>query len=165
MRVEVRNVKTFRGMDGLGFNASLYIDGSKVAFVMDEGCGGSMRFEWEPNANKEGFYAFCSKLAPNASEPEDTIVNCLLDQKANLDRLRRKCKNSICFTLSGDKDGGFRTLNIAPSPVSIGALIAKHPDRGLKIINILPEEQRAEALGCSLAQLVADFEADLENLG
>lgn len=44
---EVKNVKTFRGMEGQGFNATLYRDGKRVAFVIDEGCGGCLLFEWE----------------------------------------------------------------------------------------------------------------------
>ena len=43
---EVKNVKTFRGREGQGFNCSLYRDKKRVAFVIDNGCGDEYKFEW-----------------------------------------------------------------------------------------------------------------------
>jgi len=43
---EVKNVKTFKGMEGDGFNASLYRNGKKVAFVIDSANGGEYNFQW-----------------------------------------------------------------------------------------------------------------------
>ena len=43
---EVRKVKSFRGMEGFGFNAELVRDGKPVALVIDEGNGGCYMFEW-----------------------------------------------------------------------------------------------------------------------
>jgi hypothetical protein len=48
----VKNVKTFQGMEGEGFNASLYRKNKKVAFVIDEGSGGDFLYEWN-DRNKE----------------------------------------------------------------------------------------------------------------
>jgi hypothetical protein len=42
----VKNVKSFVGMDGYGFNANLYRGKKKVAFLIDEGCGGEVNIEW-----------------------------------------------------------------------------------------------------------------------
>ena len=43
-KIELKNVKTFRGMDGYGLNATLYVDGVKTAFVLDEGNGGAVDY-------------------------------------------------------------------------------------------------------------------------
>jgi len=43
----VKNVKTFIGIEGQGFNASLYRNGKKVAFVIDSANGGNFNFSWE----------------------------------------------------------------------------------------------------------------------
>ncbi len=42
----VKNVKTFRGTEGQGFNATLYRDGKKVAFIIDSARGGIYTYEW-----------------------------------------------------------------------------------------------------------------------
>lgn len=46
MKYEVKNVKGFMGMDCPGFNATLYRDGVKVAFLIDDGNGGEVSFDW-----------------------------------------------------------------------------------------------------------------------
>lgn len=46
MNYTVKNIKTFIGMEGQGFNASLYRDNKKVAFVIDDASGGELNFEW-----------------------------------------------------------------------------------------------------------------------
>lgn len=42
----VKGVKTYRGMEGEGFNASLYRNGKRVALVIDDATGGPLMFEW-----------------------------------------------------------------------------------------------------------------------
>ena len=46
-KYEVKNVKTFIGTEGQGFNASLYRNEKKVAFVIDSADGGCYNFQWE----------------------------------------------------------------------------------------------------------------------
>jgi hypothetical protein len=43
----VKNVKTFRGTDGDGYNATVYCDGKKIALAMDGADGGPLNVEWE----------------------------------------------------------------------------------------------------------------------
>lgn len=43
--IELKKVKTFRGMEGYGLNAEVYVNGIKACFVIDEGNGGEMRFD------------------------------------------------------------------------------------------------------------------------
>jgi len=45
-RVELKAIKTFRGMEGHGFNADVYIDGIRCFFVMDAGNGGCYDYEY-----------------------------------------------------------------------------------------------------------------------
>lgn len=49
MKYSVNGIKTFRGMEGHGFNANLLADGKKVCFIMDEGNGGCYSYEWADN--------------------------------------------------------------------------------------------------------------------
>ena len=46
MSYTIKGVKTFRGMEGQGFNATLCRDGKPVAHVDDEGCGGCYNWRW-----------------------------------------------------------------------------------------------------------------------
>ena len=47
MDYKVKNIKTFRGMEGIGFNANLYRGTKKIALVIDDAQGGPFRYEWE----------------------------------------------------------------------------------------------------------------------
>lgn len=51
-KIELKNVKTFRGMEGHGLNATIYIDGIKTAFIMDAADGGEPQYDV---FNKEKF--------------------------------------------------------------------------------------------------------------
>lgn len=42
----VAKVKTWRGTDGEGFQGDLLLNGKRVAFFHEEGCGGEMLWEW-----------------------------------------------------------------------------------------------------------------------
>jgi hypothetical protein len=44
-KIELKNVKTFRGNEGYGLNATLYVDGIKTAFVMDDASGGPVNYD------------------------------------------------------------------------------------------------------------------------
>lgn len=52
MEVTVKNIKTFRGHDGIGVNCDIYIDGKKVATMHDAAYGGS--YEYQPAGNFAG---------------------------------------------------------------------------------------------------------------
>jgi len=56
---DIKGFKTFRGMEGGGFNATLTLNKKDVAFLMDEGNGGELRIEW-----KEGHW----KMPANVKE-------------------------------------------------------------------------------------------------
>ena len=42
----VKNVKSFMGMDALGFNCNLYRGKKKIAFCIDDGNGGMLHIDW-----------------------------------------------------------------------------------------------------------------------
>ena len=44
-KIELKRIKTFRGMEGYGLNADVYVDGVKTCLAMDDATGGGMRFE------------------------------------------------------------------------------------------------------------------------
>jgi hypothetical protein len=120
----LKGVKTFRGMDGEGLNATLYRGDKKVAFILDEGCGGEMRFDFYDqmhgrSAEGDLWDAF---IAGEKAKCDDTKkdefgltergymdgaswVNKKVDDMQNDKRFRRLCKTSIVFQV-GEKIGG-----------------------------------------------------------
>ncbi|MCK9543604.1 MAG: hypothetical protein M0R03_16420 [Novosphingobium sp.] len=43
-KITFKNVKTFQGMEGVGINADVYINGVKCYFIIDSGDGGDLEF-------------------------------------------------------------------------------------------------------------------------
>lgn len=43
-QIKLKSIQTFKGEDGLGFNADLFIDGTKCFHVCDGGYGGGLNF-------------------------------------------------------------------------------------------------------------------------
>ncbi len=139
MSYTVKNVKKFRGMEGTGFNLNLLRDGKKVAFVMDEGCGGVSRFEWvdydKPkvdvqwtNYQKQPCTIRCTPEEATLYEflrgktfkvgtvtlvvDPDIFVGDLLENYENDKRFARLCKTKTLFRLKGDKEGEWRALTV-----------------------------------------------------
>lgn len=62
MEYALKNVKTFKGMEGCGgFNASLYKDGKKVADVVDDDSGGPILFHFTERNDREDYTSFVSE--------------------------------------------------------------------------------------------------------
>ena len=140
MKYSVNAVKSFRGMEGHGFNANLLQDGKKVAFVIDEANGGEYHYEWldhnEPRV--EGKYrnykdeiltrkmtpaekAFNEYVLSFPSEDmgaglgvmylnEDCVMGKLVGEFEQDKQMIGWCKKSVVFSVKGDKEGEFRTL-------------------------------------------------------
>lgn len=53
--IRLRNLKTFTGMEGTGFSASLYLDRKKVGTVSDIANGGSMEYVWTKYEDRDAF--------------------------------------------------------------------------------------------------------------
>lgn len=142
-RYTLKGVKTFQGMDGIGLNAKLCRDGKEVAFILDEGCGGMVDFQWRDQRGGESaeerlFKAFierekakipADKVDELGSKVRDVLdaeywVNALVDDMANAKRMRRLCKTKTCFQV-GDKIGSGEFLTIK----SLGPEIRAHVER------------------------------------
>ncbi len=149
-RISVKAVKSFRGMEGYGFNAKLMLDGKEVAFVIDEGNGGCFNYEWKDrNAEKE-LQAIAASEPPVAcqycrdckagkpcAEPlhkdVDWLVSEVVDAFETEKKLRSWCKKKMVFRLPADEHGSYRTMNCIFTPESRAQIISKYPDA--EIIN------------------------------
>jgi hypothetical protein len=122
----VRNIKTFTGMEGPGFSATLCRDGRPVASVLNEAVGADFRFQWKSNAEEATLRDLCAKVTLPAVQGTDVAYDAdmlicrLVDGHEDNKRLRRIAKEKTLFRLKGDAAGDWRTLNV------VGPRAAQH---------------------------------------
>lgn len=75
MAYTLAKVKTFRGMEGHGLNATLMHNGEAVAFILDEGNGGEVRFDFRnPGQTRRSFEA--TTRADAEREESEFLSHC-----------------------------------------------------------------------------------------
>jgi|GEM_PF-2141678 len=140
---EVKNVKSFRGTEGHGFNATLYRYGKKVALVYDMADGGPINYDW---VSKEEEVAFDSYLSSTPKDDSvvmlfeerkkqegnewmsdlditgDIYVSNLVDLFESLKWLKRNCRGKILFRTTEDDEGSYRTIPV-PDGKLLNALV------------------------------------------
>lgn len=159
----VKNIKEFRGMEGVGFNADLYMDGKKIAFVIDDANGGPYNFEWldykAPRVNGEfldwqgkpaermmtpfekSFNDFVKnytskELTENKLTPDmDIVIGDLVDAACTAKKFKRICKTKTMFRLKGDASGDYRVMNLLFTPAVKAKMVAKFGDTLEEIYN------------------------------
>ena len=109
MKYELKAVKTFRGMEGQGFNANLYRDGKKVALVMDSAHGGCYDYEWTSKDERKIFDDYIETLPPSLEDwmngkPmkafDDGVVSDLLNEYYLAKDAKRVIRNGSFFVPS-----------------------------------------------------------------
>lgn len=147
-KYEVKNVKGFTGMEGYGYECTLYKDGAKIGTVTDPAEGGEPHF-FLNKGEKELLDQFCKTLPKEACDFEELkkkypdgmevdasqYIARLVDGYENSKQLKKWCKTKTLFTLDGDKEGEYRVVKSPYSPSVKQFLEKKYPNKGLKIIN------------------------------
>lgn len=148
MNYTVKNVKTFRGREGQGFNATLYVDGRKIAEVDDSANGGCYRWWWvdtEKNperarADEAALNAHIATLPPVDSGiadfgpltmDADLFVSMLVEDVSLNKQIAGWCRKSVAF-LSGKE---IRRTKGAPTPTLIATIERQYP--GAVILNTM----------------------------
>lgn len=148
----LRKVKTFRGMDGQGLNAELLRDGKPVAFILDEGRGGEMRFDFNgqmhgESAEEKLWDAFISEEKAKCDDVKKdefgltergyfdgaSWVNGAVDAMLNDKRFRRLCKTNIVFQV-GAKIGSGDFQSVKGLDLR-GHIEQKYAGQKLRILN------------------------------
>lgn len=113
----VCKVKFFRGRDGYGFNAELLKDGKKIAFVIDEGCGGCLHYEWVDIKERDVLCEYVKTLPSlktkfgDISADIDLYVSRLADDYETGKKFKRLCKTKTIFRLKSDNEDAYRMIN------------------------------------------------------
>ena len=143
----VRNVKTFRGMEGEGFNATLYREGRRIAFVIDDASGGDIQIQWANRRTRDveekRLLEFLKTLPKDRWEDQeydvtpDVFMATLVDQSQIEKRLKRLFEKKTLFRLREDstEDDNWRVIERPFSPAIKAALVKKYGGRLGQILN------------------------------
>lgn len=140
LNITLKNVKTFNGMEGQGFSATMYVDGKVCCDVIDDANGGcyhyNVAYDRKAGARVAGAealldkaHAFCKTLpltpwpescgggeGPDGSkgyQPDlDAFVSELVQQIDTEKRLARARKNATLFSVDGDEGKGIAYRSI-----------------------------------------------------
>jgi hypothetical protein len=150
----LKGVKTFRGMDGQGLNATLMRGDKKVAFILDEGCGGEMRFDFldfmhGKSAEEDLWNAFIAEQKLKADDTKKDEygfterslfdgahwVNTKVDDLLNDKRFRKMCKTKTLFQV-GDEIGTGQFMALKGVDLATRQYIEKkYKGQKLRILN------------------------------
>jgi hypothetical protein len=152
MLLELKKIRTHRGMEGLGYNADMYADGKKVGEVLDEGCGGMPFVYWKDRSAEPEVLAYINTLPLETFDPEkkpefaelwpdgrkqdlESVLGSLFDEamwKKDQDAFRRRMEREmlkyILVRLPGDNPDSYRIVKAAPTVATIGKLRLLHPE-------------------------------------
>lgn len=147
----VKNIKRLHGWDPSedGYQASLYKDGRRIGTFGMEANGGCERFTM-PDAEYDALCKHAHKALGKQNEyakpptdwSMDSITGEYCDQLVHeahqLKARRRWSKKKTLFTLEGDKDGTYRTIEGATyNPKVHQYLIEKY---GVKLVSVYDEQ-------------------------
>jgi len=159
----IKGLKTFTGMEGYGFNASLYYKGKKIAFVIDSAQGGCYDYQWadydaqrvdintrtwegKPRTYKGTPYEkvlteYSASLPPEQVEgmtlhpDNDTVVNDLVAEVEENREFKRKCKKKTLILTTDCSENSYIEFKY-PYGAGIKAHIEKkYGDKLVEIIN------------------------------
>lgn len=109
-KIVLKKVKTFRGREGYGLNAEVYLNGHKVCFFMDAADGGEPRYEIIDEVRFDAFKKYAAnlpkRLVTTVGEPWhlevkidqliDDVYNTMQKEKA-FAKMKKKFSFAIIF--------------------------------------------------------------------
>jgi len=139
-KYSLKNIKTFRSMEGEGFNSTLYKDGKKLCNVDDEGVGGCLDFsdyKVEEALNKElkekvGTFDYDkTKLEYNAEIFIDDLFNEFQENKM----FKKQCKSKTLVITKDCKEGEYIQFKFEYGEKATEFIKSKYKDNLVEIIN------------------------------
>ena len=142
-RITLKGVKTFKGRDGYGLNATLCFDGKKVAEILDEGNGGEVRYYWNNTVEDTVKEYIASLNIPAQKETLGThefmvdvdlnyIVNAIVDLAEENKKLKAACRKHAVVRMT---DGTVTKFNLPYSVQVKAAILAKFGDKVAAFVN------------------------------
>lgn len=147
----VKNIKTFRGMEGHGLNSTLCKNGKPLCNVDDDGNGGGYNFystnEKNPFSYVEekkldeelfkiiGKYKYSENDKMEFDFDASSLVDMLVDEFEEQKTFKRHCKSKTCFITTECQRGQFITMKVLYSDKVKQQLQAKYGDKLVEILN------------------------------
>jgi len=141
----IKNIKTFTGMEGTGFNATLYREKKRIAFLIDDASGGDVQIQWvdtvKNNSEAVALEQFIAGLpmrmfneTPLNIDPQ-WFVSDLVNDSINTKWLKKHCKTKTIYRLKGDSAGEFRTIKGVFTPDVKIYILRKYNEQLEEIVN------------------------------
>lgn len=147
MTLTIKGVTTFIGREGHGFNATLYMNGVKVAFVFDDASGGCIDYQWASPSAQLGVEKYVETLPPTPCPLDaeawektlypggfrkvtlDDVMDDLINNHAYQKQLARHKKTCVCFTTGESKPRTYFTIkHQGESDKALRHIMTKYPD-------------------------------------
>lgn len=134
-KLAVKNVKSFEGNEGIGFSATLYIDGKRAGYVKDDAWGGSYDYGLAHELLADLNRWARVKNASAYAEELDLIVARIVEDYEEAAKLRRLCKKKTVFQTSSQARGEYMTINRPYSPLIAEHIRSKYGQELVEIVN------------------------------
>lgn len=145
-KYEVKNVKSFMGREGYGYECTLYKDGVRIGTVTDTADGGCADY-YLNKGEKELLDTYCKTLPKvdsglDCGDEDSTIdvdadifVARLVDEYEKSKEMRGWCRKGTIFRINGMEEGRYRSLKSKFSQQVKEYLEKKYAGQGLVIMN------------------------------
>jgi hypothetical protein len=134
----VKNIKQFKGMEGEGFNATVYYNGVKLGEVRNLGDGGCNLY-YIPHSDMKILENTAKWIVGEGYEVEDQFINQIIDDTLSDKCFRRDCKTKVLFRVKGDKEGSIMAYNTKYTPEFAQKIRNDYKNKGMEIEEILNE--------------------------
>ena len=141
----IKKLKLFQGMEGEGFNLDLYLNGKKIAFVMDGGNGGVFNYDFISPAAATEFVGIVNSMPPIPIKDQswrdiypdglipvtlDMAVDELINDHNKQKRIAKMKKTAVVFTTAACGSGDFMSVkhDNADTELLKFKILKKHPD-------------------------------------
>lgn len=140
MEFTLKNIKTHKGREGEGLNATIYRDGKQVGTIYDDANGGMVDFHFINKGERQKFEDYCSQAWPKTEGAKYWLIemkgvrelstqdymegftNTFVDNYHTKKKLDRLAAKKTLFRIEGDDPDGWRTVT-APYSEKVLAFI------------------------------------------
>jgi len=160
----IKNLKTFQGREGYGYNCNLYRQNKKIAFCYDDASGGMVHIDWanfpknRTDETMTEWKAWCDEeerllnehlsTLPPIDTPYPSMPTMEVNEEIFLDelinrweeakterKLRKQCQTKTLIRLQGDNEYQYRIINAPLDDRLRNILQSRHGDELIEIIN------------------------------
>jgi uncharacterized membrane protein YfhO len=142
-KYSIKNLRTFRGMEGTGVNSTLYENGKKLCNVDDDGNGGCLNFyEYSVEEKIEKELKNVGKVKYDETDTyeftydAEMLLNELIDRALEDKQFKTKCKRNTLIVTTKCKRGQHIEFSIPFNTITSRKCLEKrYGDELVEIIN------------------------------